>query len=932
LTFAISGIASALLFLGPLHPLETSLLDTHFRVRNVRFEDPPILIVAVDTTSLETLGDLPWSPETTARLLDILALSGANVIGSTVPFSHDAVKALSPQTISALKRSLVLADAIVRDPYDRNKNVRVPVSNVWKSIAAGTGIADIETLDDGVSRLQPLVYDTDSGRFPSFDLQIVQVSEGLPTDDWSTTASRVQMGNRSVPTDRRHRLYVNYVGKARTFPFIPAYKVLNGEIYPSLFRGKIVLIGAASPRLGRDVPTPTALNVRMPEIEVHANAIHTVITRRFVRPMPSWLSVIATALVTVGVGIVFRHQGSRRSVFILSSVLGVTMVMAHLFFVWFGFWLYVLSFVLSLPFSYVFTVMLELSHLSRTTEAAIVRMATVSNESGFQGRVAMSATEFWSTIARSVSQFLTVDSMVFLEKAPHSASLHVAIVYPESAKATIKIEHHSIHSEPYSRACEAPVLVQHYVKNEDSDSWVVPLLSGRDVIGFWVLNLLHGRQYFERNEDTIRYFGRQIELELIKRQIIVESEASENNILRRFVELYRRHVRADEMISLTESIVEERIRFVAAINSLADGLFLYDLFGRLILYNEAGYQIARSIVDDIATSPLHEVVYRFLEASDSVKNPDETRAEIIQQIERIIRAKEGAVYLLTIGDVPKRYYQCMLTAIEDTTNPALSQTIGVACVLNDISMFSNVADYSGLLQTVSQRGRNLMTPIIGLVPLLASSEDLTPTQRYALEVIRRNAEEIAALFDEFRDAPSMDITQDGTAEIPSELNARLPVDVAEVIQEILADTKHRGNGRVRVTKEVGLIERVWGNRLLIRGALESLITLLDAFLPPDGWLNVSVEWDETRHVRITTEASSHVGMPPQARAYLIEQLALPASTYGSYETKTVETRELTHLALPQIRHIVEVLHNGTLECRMDDGDMLAFVISIPTVV
>jgi len=927
LVFAINGILSGLLFVGPFRWVETYLLDIHLRWRHFRFEDPSIFIVAVDTTSLEKFGNLPWSVETTTQLFDALALSGAAAIGSTVAFSDESAQALSPSTRAFLKRTLVLADTVVRDPYDPRQAEYVPASKAWRNIAAGTGIADIETLLDGVCRLQPLLYDTASGRFPSFELRLVQISEGLGLDNWSPASSKVLIGTRRVPTDRKHRLYINYVGRARTFPFIPAYKILNGEISPGILRGKIVLIGAASPRLARDVPAPTALSIRMPEIEVHANALHTILTRRFIYPMPAWLSVALTALVAVGMGAVFRHQGNRRSIFLLGITVATLAVAAHLLFVWFGFWFYVLSFVLSLGANYILTVLLELRHLRNAIETAIVRMATVASRSGFRGGASsVSDTEFWTGIAHSLSRFLTVDSMVFLEKSPTSSSLHIGIVYPELAKQTLLIEHHDLHSVPYSQAQKGPVICQEYVKNKESDSLVVPLLSGQSVIGFWVMNLVGGRPYFEQNEDTIRYFARQVELELIKRRIIAESKAGENSLLRRFIEFYRRHARSEELTALTNNVVEERLRLIASINSLADGLLLYDLFGRLILYNESAYQISRGIIEDWANCPLHELIYRFLEASGSVENPDETRSEIIRQIERVIRTKEGAVYLLTIDDVPKRYYQCMLTAIEDTSDPALSQVIGVACVLNDISMFSNIPDYSNLLETISERGRNLMTPILGLVPLLGSSEDLSASQRYALEVIRRNAEELSALFDEFRNAPSMNPVPDEVGpELPKELENRLPIDVSEVVREMI--TKKGSDTRLRLPEEPPLIERVWGSLPLLRSALESLVALLEAFLPPEGVLDVSLAWSDEKHIRLTFASSCPVTIPPQTEAYITEQLGLPASELG-VEGTTIEKQ----LSLPQIRHIIEILHHGTLERVSSLEGKLVFTISLPTVI
>lgn len=923
LTFALSGVAAFLLFWGPLFPLELKILDEHIRWRRVPFENPPVIIVAVDTPSLERLGDLPWNAEIVAQLLGRLLQGGATAIGISISLPPGVAHALPPSTRLLAKQRLVLAELLLRDPYDPSKGELLSLPPDLRELAATTGIANVETLYDGICRLQPLLYQTKRGNLPSWELRLFQVNQGLPLDEWTPESTSVLVAGRRIPTDRHHRLYLNYVGGTKTFPLIPAYKVIDGEVLPGIFQGKIVLVGAASPRLARDLPTPTAVTIRMPEVEIHATALYTMLTKRYIRPIPAWFSLLATIGVSLGMGVVFLHQGPRRSAILLGTFLIGLGGGAHLLFVGTGWWMKVLSFGVSLSFNYLLTVLIELRQLHRATEEALLRMAmTVEGSSPRSSRT--STLEFWTNIARSISRFLPVDSMVFLERTPPSASLHVSLIYPESAKETLHIEHHTLHVEPYRLATQTPLLFQHYVKNDAVDSWVVPLLSGHEVIGFWVLNLREGRPYFERNAEMIRYFARQIELELIRRQVLIENEASQSSLVRRFLEIYRRHSRSEELLSLTTRIVEERTRVLSALNGLADGLLLYDLFGQLILFNESAYQITHEVISDLVNTPLHEFLYRLSEASGSVENPETTRSEITQRLERVIRSKEGDVYLLTLGETPRRYFQCMLTPIEDTSDPAFSQTIGVTCLLNDISMFSNVPDYAHLIETISEQGRNLLTPMMGLTPLLAANEELTLTQRHALEIIRRNIEELSAIFHELRNVTPTPPSQT-TEEIPSTLDVRLPVDIPEVLQEVLAFRKE--NARIRMNQETGFVERVWGHRLLIQGALESLLRLTEAFLPPEeGWVEVSVFWEERGQVSVKMALRGTAVLPSQLQEYL--QIQVSAS--ASIPSKTLKKEELTHLPLPEIRHIVETLHGGRLICLMNENEPLTFLVELPT--
>src|SRR5207245_2346995 len=84
---------------------------------------------------------------------------------------------------------------------------------------------------DGNVRQARLEYRLEGERFESFvrRLYALGVRAGLPA--------------RPLPAG--DAFLVNYRGGPRTFPWIPYYRVLDGEVSPAAFRGKIVLAGWA---------------------------------------------------------------------------------------------------------------------------------------------------------------------------------------------------------------------------------------------------------------------------------------------------------------------------------------------------------------------------------------------------------------------------------------------------------------------------------------------------------------------------------------------------------------------------------------------------------------------------------------------------------------------------------------------------------------
>jgi adenylate cyclase len=80
------------------------------------------------------------------------------------------------------------------------------------------------------------------------------------------------------------KLIIDFYGPKKTFPYIPLIDVWQGLIPESVFRDKIVLVGATAPDLHDILNTPTGV---MPGVEVHANALATMKGGKFYKPL-SW--------------------------------------------------------------------------------------------------------------------------------------------------------------------------------------------------------------------------------------------------------------------------------------------------------------------------------------------------------------------------------------------------------------------------------------------------------------------------------------------------------------------------------------------------------------------------------------------------------------------------------------------------------------------
>jgi adenylate cyclase len=90
------------------------------------------------------------------------------------------------------------------------------------------------------------------------------------------------------------------------------HRVVRGEIPPEYWKDKIVLIGPTSEILHDEFSTPFARDGKMPGIEIHANALETLIRGNPIREVPQWVSTaVAVVAGLIGCGLVIRLHAFR---------------------------------------------------------------------------------------------------------------------------------------------------------------------------------------------------------------------------------------------------------------------------------------------------------------------------------------------------------------------------------------------------------------------------------------------------------------------------------------------------------------------------------------------------------------------------------------------------------------------------------------------
>lgn len=325
---AVSVAVTALSRVGALAGWETRAVDA-FVVFRPRVPAPEVVLVVIDEEVFRELGERqPLSRRYLAELGEFLLRSGARVVAFDVVFRSPT----APQEDAAL---LALARRWAADPAGR---VVFALLAVPRAGAGGPrydaappfspelrglfGFSNALIGADGVvRRMAPVLPAGDGGFLPALSLAALAGSAGHTAESLARALAGEPAGAISLPVrdprggigreelialgrlaDAPWRIdFAGPAGAFATFPSAALVRLARSGVSPATdnpFRGKIVLVGATFEDSREFYATPVG---RMAGVEIHANMLHTLLSRRALLP-PHWgwsLAALAGACLAV---------------------------------------------------------------------------------------------------------------------------------------------------------------------------------------------------------------------------------------------------------------------------------------------------------------------------------------------------------------------------------------------------------------------------------------------------------------------------------------------------------------------------------------------------------------------------------------------------------------------------------------------------------
>lgn len=315
------GVACCIAFqFNLLYTMQLRGADFLFRMpyidQGIHPEDK-IVIVAIDDKSLEQLGHFSlWPRSYHADLIDVLAEANARVIVFDVLFSESAPgdKQLASSISAAGNVVLPLAGTSIDEKFTGRvdtieyESFLRPLKTLEEG-AAALGHANVLPDVDGVVRKLPAVIR--SGEDNELALALVATAEYHQHPQVIESSAKDKLlpfGGQLIPVDDINCMLINYASSSAelsipgSFHTVSYTDVLGDRINPAIFQDSLVIVGATATGLGDTYWTPTLR--MMNGVEIHANAMHTILTGNFLKPAPSIITIASILILVLLCGLI----------------------------------------------------------------------------------------------------------------------------------------------------------------------------------------------------------------------------------------------------------------------------------------------------------------------------------------------------------------------------------------------------------------------------------------------------------------------------------------------------------------------------------------------------------------------------------------------------------------------------------------------------
>ena len=282
-----------------------------------------VLVVDIDSPSLEELGGLRISRARFAELIEKIGESGASAIGLDLilgepcdpsdPDVQRLTRALGETPVSmgflmsertgaappaantmVLERSIELPDLWIANGAETS-------CDVYLDAASGNSTLSLTGGFDGRIRSAPVAVGIAGAGYASLPVDTLRLTLPPTAIFLLGNPNEIRLGDHHARIDRSGSMRLRFATrKQRSDRTISASDVMSGAVGRDEIGDRIVFVGSSAPELGGLRPVPG--DPLMPSVQIHADAVTSIITGSSPYA-PDWAKA-ATLLVAIALGVV----------------------------------------------------------------------------------------------------------------------------------------------------------------------------------------------------------------------------------------------------------------------------------------------------------------------------------------------------------------------------------------------------------------------------------------------------------------------------------------------------------------------------------------------------------------------------------------------------------------------------------------------------
>ncbi|RMF70281.1 MAG: adenylate/guanylate cyclase domain-containing protein [Calditrichaeota bacterium] len=362
LAFFAAVLALILAQFPTFENFELRTYDTRFGLRGQMDVDRDnIVIVAIDDQSFVGLRKWPFPRSLYAKAILNLKEAGARLVVVDVEFTEPSPEPRQDLVLAAaIKRAgnVLLAGKLVNEiaVNDIVNTYLVRPLDLFLEAKASWGIINVDEDPDGFIRRYLLFQKVHGGTYYPLSLLAYLMLQSGHDGARRVVLDRdghFILGNLEIPKKDFNSMLINFRGPARTFPTYSFTSVLDDASFQlpgdedtdifelhkleGTFKDKIVFIGASAEELQDNKFTPffgyKGLQRKLPGVELHANALSTLLRGDFIRTENGFAVILTVFLLSAAAMVATKWLKPFRGLFVVIGLIMFYLVIAVYFFI-----------------------------------------------------------------------------------------------------------------------------------------------------------------------------------------------------------------------------------------------------------------------------------------------------------------------------------------------------------------------------------------------------------------------------------------------------------------------------------------------------------------------------------------------------------------------------------------------------------------------